>query len=321
VAIDGDTIVSGAVGVDLPNANDAGALYVFARTGPSIWTETAKLTATDAGYLDSLGRSVGIAGDTIIGGAPGLRTSGNSGHGNAYTFARTGAAARTETAKLIPSDIATHPGMGNSVGIDGDTIVVGAAGDLLSKGRVYTFTSTGDPIRAETATLTPSGNNDGDMFGMCVAIDGTTILAGAPKHKVGAKTYQARRSSSSSRAGSDQHGRRGQDSPRRGFSNHSYRNAASGSIAAARRAGNEAATTATAISTSDIDAYTVQSVGVTPNRIPCIALAIVHASRMPGTKPISTSRRSCCNTSRATSVLVAPSAIRMPISRVRCANM
>ena len=53
----------------------------------------------------------------------------NLGQGSAYTFARTGAAARTETAKLTASDGAAGDLLGESVAIDGDTIVAGAPGD------------------------------------------------------------------------------------------------------------------------------------------------------------------------------------------------
>ncbi len=50
-------------------------------------------------------------------------------HGGVYTFARTGAAARTESAKLIAPDDTPGDQLGLSVAIDGDTIVAGAPGD------------------------------------------------------------------------------------------------------------------------------------------------------------------------------------------------
>ena len=120
VAIDGDTAVVGA-----PDANgERGAVYVYQRAGNG-WAQTAKLSASDAGF-DFLGDSVAIEGDTIVAGAPG-GTFANK--GSVYTFARAGAAARTETAKLTASDGAAGDVLGGSVAIDGDTIVASAPGD------------------------------------------------------------------------------------------------------------------------------------------------------------------------------------------------
>ncbi len=109
-----------------------GAVYTFARTGAADRTETAKLTASDASAAEYLGTSVAIDGDTIVAGAPFDAVGqdepggGTSAQGSVYTFARTGAAARTETAKLTASDGGFGDQLGTSVAIDGDTIVAGA---------------------------------------------------------------------------------------------------------------------------------------------------------------------------------------------------
>ena len=99
VAIDGDTLVVGAQGDDAFR----GAVYVFQRVNDS-WTQTAKLTASDGVADDYLGTSVAIDGDTIVVGAWRDDVGTNANQGSVYTFARTGAAARTETAKLTVSD-------------------------------------------------------------------------------------------------------------------------------------------------------------------------------------------------------------------------
>ena len=154
VAIDGDTAVLGAPGDD----DSRGAVYVFTRSGAS-WAQTAKLTASD-GADDQLGHSVAIEGDTIIAGAPLDDVGANLDQGSAYTFARTGAAARTETAKLTASDGAESDFLGISVAIEGDTIIAGAPLDdvatNLNQGSAYTFARTGAAARTETAKLTAS---------------------------------------------------------------------------------------------------------------------------------------------------------------------
>jgi hypothetical protein len=98
VAVDGDTLVLGADA----DANGTGAVYVFQRAGDA-WTRTAKLTASDGAAGDLLGASVAINGDRIVAGAPDDNVA-NADQGSVYIFARTGAPARTETAKLTASD-------------------------------------------------------------------------------------------------------------------------------------------------------------------------------------------------------------------------
>jgi FG-GAP repeat protein len=179
VTVAGDIIVAGAIGAD----SNRGAVYTFARTGAAARTETARLTASDGAGLDRLGVSVAVAGETIVAGAARADVGGNVDRGAVYTFARTGATARTETAKLTASDGTRSAALGISVAITGDTIVAGAhlaqTGGLLT-GAVYTFTRTGAPARTETAKLTASDGAAGDSLGEAVAAAGETIVAGAP---------------------------------------------------------------------------------------------------------------------------------------------
>ena len=181
VDIDGDTAVVGA-----PLANEgSGAVYVFERAGAG-WTQTATLTASTPQGNAYLGFSVAIDGDTIVAGAPGNGIGlGGPGTGRIYTFARTGAAQRTETATLSAADAEAQGAVGFSVAIDGDTIVAGAPGfssfgSFTGKGAVLTFSRTGAAARTETARLTLAAGPANDLLGWSVAIDGDTIVAGAP---------------------------------------------------------------------------------------------------------------------------------------------
>ena len=194
VAIDGDTIVTGAAGDVIGPDLRHGSVYTFARSGAATRHETAKLTASDGAAFDFLGVSVAIDGDTIVAGAVGDDVGANPDQGSLYTFARSGAAARTETAKLTASDGDTHDELGRSVAIDGDTIIAGApradAGANTAQGSVYTFARSGASARAQTAKLTASDGAPTDFLGWSVAIDGDTIIAGAPHDDVGANTDQ-----------------------------------------------------------------------------------------------------------------------------------
>jgi hypothetical protein len=124
VAVEGDAIVAGAQGDD----DARGAVYVFTGAGDS-WTQSAKLTASDGAAEESLGWSVAVEGDAIVAGAY-LDDVG----GSVYNFARTGAADRTEIAKLTAADGAAGDTLGWSVAVESDAIVAGAPQDLVGGG-------------------------------------------------------------------------------------------------------------------------------------------------------------------------------------------
>jgi len=198
---DANTIVAGAAGADVGGNADQGAVYTFNLIDRGMRIETAKLTASDGAASDDLGGSVDIEGDTIVAGAPEADVGANADQGAVYTFAATGAAARTETAKLTASDGAASDLLGASVSIDSGPIVAGAAqADVPSifdpsvvnadQGAGYEFARTGAAARSETEKLTASGGAAGDRFGHSVAIWAGSILIGAPLEDVGASADQ-----------------------------------------------------------------------------------------------------------------------------------
>ena len=127
VSIDGDTMVIGAYADD-DNGYTSGSAYVFTRTN-GIWTQRAKLTASDAVANDYFGLSVSINGDTMVIGA--MRDDDKAtDSGSAYVFTRDTpnnlASGWTQVAKLTADDGAVSDWFGRSVSIDGDTVVIGA---------------------------------------------------------------------------------------------------------------------------------------------------------------------------------------------------
>ena len=138
----GDTAVVSAY-FDDDAGSSSGSAYVFTRSG-TMWTEEAKLTASDAARGDLFGVSVSVDGDTSVVGANEDDDAGGS-SGSAYVFTRAGTT-WTEEAKLTASDAAGGDNFGISVAIDGNTIVVGAYSDInagIRGGSVYVFTRTG----------------------------------------------------------------------------------------------------------------------------------------------------------------------------------
>jgi hypothetical protein len=71
VAIDGDTLVTGAPSWNLPSTSP-GQAYVFVRTSGVLggWSEQQKLVAHDAALEDQFGISVSVSGERIAVGAP-----------------------------------------------------------------------------------------------------------------------------------------------------------------------------------------------------------------------------------------------------------
>jgi len=186
IAISGDTVVVGARGDDSYN----GSAYVFVKP-VSGWATTstynAKLTASDRAANDYLGISIAISGDTVVVGAHGDDVY----RGSAYIFEKPGSGwsgSLTETAKLTASDRAANDYFGVSVAISGNTVVIGAWGDdckVADCGSAYVFVK---PVSgwATTSTydakLTGTNTTGDDWFGICVAIDGDTVVVGASRH-------------------------------------------------------------------------------------------------------------------------------------------
>jgi FG-GAP repeat len=186
IAISGDTVVVSAPR-DGYNGSNSGSAYIFERDqgGPDNWGQTAKLTASDGAAYDYFGWSGDVSGDTVVIGAYGDDDNGSN-SGSAYVFERDqgGAGNWGETAKLTASDGAMNDGVGCSVSINGDTVVVGAPyGDDngSSSGSAYVFERDqgGAGNWGEAKKLTASDGAMDDNFGLRVAISGYTVVVGA----------------------------------------------------------------------------------------------------------------------------------------------
>jgi hypothetical protein len=180
VAIAGDDVVVG-VPFDDTNGFAAGAAYVFSRSGTT-WTQETKLLPAEVEEGDIFGESVAVHEDGgIVVGATGDDDEANNA-GAAYVFTRNPTTlAWEQQAKLTASDADIGDNFGQSVSIDGDTLVVGADGDSengLFTGAAYVFTRSGTTW-TEDQKLLASDGTAGDVFGRSVAVDGDTIVVGA----------------------------------------------------------------------------------------------------------------------------------------------
>ena len=183
IAVDGDTMVAGASGDD-DNGVNSGSAYVFTRQS-GVWSQVAKLTASDGATDNFFGGRVAVDGDTVVVGV--IWDDHNGSHsGSAYVYTKpaTGWATATETAKLTAFDGAAFDHFGGSVAVDGDTVVVGTTGDDdngENSGSAYVFTKPGAgwTSTSTAAKLTASDGDTNDRFGSSIAVEGDTVVVGA----------------------------------------------------------------------------------------------------------------------------------------------
>ena len=201
VAISGDTVAIGAEDQDT-TASASGAVYVFTRSDTT-WTEQAFLKASNPGFNDGLGWSVDVSGDTLVAGAhqESSNATGVNGDetndlasqsGAAYVFTRSGSV-WGQQAYLKASNTDSSDKFGESVAIDGDTIIVGAYqedsaatgvnGDDTDNsaslaGAAYVFTRSGTTW-SQRDYLKASNTDVNDRFGFSVAVSGDTQVVGS----------------------------------------------------------------------------------------------------------------------------------------------
>ncbi|MGQ0431856.1 MAG: FG-GAP repeat protein [Microthrixaceae bacterium] len=186
VAVSDDDVLVGAMTLaDEVGAPPQGSAYLFSRVDEH-WTQQAKLTPPDGVFGSGFGFRVALDGDTAVVGA----SRDNGGLGAAHVFNRTDGHWTAQAELTAPNGVAGDA-FGFWVGLDDDTIVVGAPAHN-GQGAAYVFTRSGGQWTPQ-ATLTASDGTDkaanpphGDYFGRSVAVSGDTIVVGAEFDKVSA---------------------------------------------------------------------------------------------------------------------------------------
>jgi len=146
VAVSSQTVVVGAPFASTTADDDAGAAYVFARSGTE-WTQEARFEVLNALRDDHFGSAVAVSGNDVVVGAPFATTSALD-SGAAYVFERNGTNWSLQ-ADLIPSATSQQSGFGGAVALSDDKVVVGAAGDnhiVRLSGAAYVFGGLTPPL-------------------------------------------------------------------------------------------------------------------------------------------------------------------------------
>lgn len=185
VAADASFAIVGAPAAE-GGGTDRGRAYIFAKSSDA-WTEVKVLSASDAGDYDYFGVAVDISGDYAVVGAGGENGNGTD-MGAAYVFYRNqgGADAWGQVKKLTAADRADNDSFGYAVGIDGETIIVGADGEDgagTDRGAAYIFVKNEGGVDnwGQANKIMAADAADVNQFGYAVALDGDIALVGAPR--------------------------------------------------------------------------------------------------------------------------------------------
>jgi len=191
VLIEGDWLFVGAPHKDI-TGNDSGVVYVYERNtgGAENWGYVKTLSASDGAVGDHFGISLDMDGDTLVVGAYFDDDGANVDEGSAYVFQEDfgGAGNWGQVVKLKPDDGMTESLFGISVGISGDTVVIGARENSGGTGGAYVFERNqgGTDAWGLVKKLTALNGESGDSFGDSVAISGDWVAAGARSRNAGA---------------------------------------------------------------------------------------------------------------------------------------
>ncbi len=180
VSISGTTAVVGTPLADFV-ARDDGAVYIFDKI-EGTWAFTTKLTAPDGARSgDNYGWAVSLDGDTLAVGVPGDDDDGES-SGSVYVYKRLNGQWFL-LQKLTAPDASAGDRFGFALCLRGDRLIIGAPDaspfDEYQIGRAYLYERVGNTWQFKSFLPNVSGN-DGDRFGLRVAIEGRWAFVGAP---------------------------------------------------------------------------------------------------------------------------------------------
>lgn len=181
LSLRGDLLLIGAPLHDTNTGVDAGAAYIFANMDGA-WHEQTTLTPSTAEAKDQFGAAVALDGDRVAVSAPQHSTSGGVEAGAVYVFARDGSG-WTQHAQIVASDGAASDQFGTALALDGDVLAVGTrfkntpAG--VAAGSTYLFARSAAGW-SEQQQIVANDAAAGDQCGAAVALQGNTLVAGAP---------------------------------------------------------------------------------------------------------------------------------------------
>jgi hypothetical protein len=182
VAISGPTAFVGANFSDQPGNSEAGAVYRYTLSG-AVWSQAQKLIPVGGVILgDHFGESLAVSGSKVVIGSPGADVPFTAA-GSVYVFVDGGGGVYSQQDKIsIPSG-ANGDSFGNSVAIEGNTLVGGALQytPIIGQpafGAAYVYEFNGSSWVSQ-GRLTASDGASVDRFGYSVAVSNNVVAVGA----------------------------------------------------------------------------------------------------------------------------------------------
>jgi hypothetical protein len=175
--------------IGAPTHNDAGAAYIF-ELQDDVWTEAAKLQASEWQPGDHFGRAVAISSAMAVVGAP-----HHGDNGVVYLFERQAGGWRSTAVDLLTvTDSAPGIQFGAAVAIAGRDVLVGAyaGGDAVyrtASGAAYLFANPSGETWQQLYKFPQAGAQRAPHFGYAVALTGPYVLIGAPAMLTGDNGY------------------------------------------------------------------------------------------------------------------------------------
>lgn len=177
ISADGNTAIVGGYN----DSGNVGAAWVYTRSG-GVWTQQgSKLVGNDAVGVGYQGIAVSLSADgntAMVGGA------GDDGsHGAAWVYTRSGGVWTQQGSKLVGNDATSNSYQGGAVSLsaDGNTAIVGGAGDDGSRGAIWVYTRSGGVWTQQGSKLIGTNGVGLSLQGSSVSLsaDGNTAVAGA----------------------------------------------------------------------------------------------------------------------------------------------
>jgi hypothetical protein len=194
VAIDGSTIAVGSEHDDVAGRDSGSVTVIRDRSGLGWWANASVVRIVAPGVTagSRFGHAVALDGPNMVVGAPGA--------GRAYLICDTAASGEFRgrlVVRLETPEGERVEGFGQAVAVSGSTAVVGAIEDgrrWPRTGSVWVFRDTsrrGVWRRNSALRVVPADVSPGDRFGSAVAINGRTMLVGAPFREAAGKASGA----------------------------------------------------------------------------------------------------------------------------------
>ena len=197
LAIDGNTIVAGADGVNVGGNDNQGKAFIYKfDSSANSWVLDETLVASDGAAGDKFGKSAAVYGNTVVVGAREATYSGLTFHGKAYVYQHKPSTNEWIETIFVPQLAPVADSYyGFAVAVYGNTIAIGApaytVGGVVGAGAIFLYQR--DPSAANSwveTVIASSSTTTMDIFGHHVALDANTLVSGQNWGDVGANVDQ-----------------------------------------------------------------------------------------------------------------------------------